>query len=188
MNFARDLLPLLLAGGGMAAAAKSGLFDGKEAQANNDVWKNLSAGKNADGSANTNSGFPGAVGAPTQLPGAKLAGNPLAGNVAQMAARAFPFQAPNQAFNLPTNAAGGPMMAQLPGLLPAQPQGAPVAQPQMTAGLLGTPDERSQADFLKSQLYGSQPQKPVATAGGSATPQSNPFLYASLYNNNRQVQ
>ena len=104
--------------------------------------------------------------------------NPLAGSAPMHPA----FNNPDMARAMPSNLAGGPMMAQMPMLMPMQ-------QPEATAGLLGAPDEKSQAEFLKSQLYGMpQPAKPIAVAGGSSTPQSNPFLYASLYNNNRQVQ
>jgi hypothetical protein len=194
MNFARDILPLLVAGGGMAAAYKSGIFEDPAQKGNNEVWKNLGQGNNADGSANTNEGFPGSAGAPMQLPGAQLAKNPLAGS-APLPRMSPAFANPNMAYQMPQQMQGGqvpsllaagaspqPMMAQMPMLTPMQ-------QPQATAGLLGAPDEKSQADFLKSQLYGMpQPAKPISVAGGSSTPQSNPFLYASLYNNNRQVQ
>jgi hypothetical protein len=103
MNFARDILPLLVAGGGMAAAYKSGIFEDK---GNNEVWKNLGQGKNADGSANTNEGFPGAVGAPMQLPGAQLAKNPLNGS-APMPRMSPAFANPNMAYRMPQQMQGG---------------------------------------------------------------------------------
>lgn len=174
MRFARDILPLLIAGGGMAAVAKSGLLGGnnplseKELSANNQIWDRLGRGAQAS---------PNAMG-----PDMPNAGNPLAGS-APIRHSQPAFANPDMAMVMPSNLAGGPMMAQMPMLMPTQ------QQPVATAGLLGAPDEKSQADFLKAQLYGvQQPAKPVSVAGGSATPQSNPFLYASLYNNNRQVQ
>lgn len=104
MRFAKDILPLLLAGGGMAAAYKSGMFNDPAQKANNDVWANMSAGKNADGSANSNEGFPGAVGAPMQLPGAQLMPkNPLAGSAPMPPA----FANPNMAYSMPPQMQGG---------------------------------------------------------------------------------
>ena len=173
MNFARDILPLLIAGGGMAAVAKSGLLGGnnpltpKELEANNQIWDRLGRGASAS---------PNAMGPEMAQP---KPANPLAGSAPMSPA----FNNPDIARAMPANLAGGPMMAQFPNLVQPQNQA-----PIMSAGLLGRPDEKSQEDFLKAQLYGNQPQKPVMTAGGSATQQSNPFLYASLYNNNRQVQ
>ena len=111
MNFARDILPLLVAGGGMAAAYKSGIFEDK---GNNEVWKNLGQGKNADGSANTNEGFPGSAGEPMQLPGAQLAKNPLAGS-APMPRMSPAFANPNMAYQMPQQMQGG----QVPSLLAA---------------------------------------------------------------------
>jgi hypothetical protein len=172
MNFARDILPLLIAGGGMAAVAKSGLLNSnnplseKELSTNNQIWDRLGRGASAS---------PNAMGPEMAQP---KPANPLAGSAPMHPA----FNNPDMARAMPSNLAGGPMMAQMPMLMPMQ-------QPEATAGLLGAPDEKSQAEFLKSQLYGMpQPAKPIAVAGGSSTPQSNPFLYASLYNNNRQVQ
>jgi hypothetical protein len=104
MRFARDVLPLLVAGGGMAAAYNSGLFDPNKG--NNSVWNNLGKGLNADGTPNTNTGFPGAPGAPMQLPGSKFGGNPLAGSAP--IPRAQPaFVNPSQAFQMPRQMQGG---------------------------------------------------------------------------------
>lgn len=100
MRFTKDILPLLLAGGGMAAAYKSGIFDDPAQKAN-------SARKNADGSANTNEGFPGAIGAPMQLPGARfMPKNPLAGS-APMQQMSPAFANPNMAYRMPQQMQGG---------------------------------------------------------------------------------
>ncbi len=107
MRFTKDILPLLLAGGGMAAAYKSGIFDDPAQKAANEVWKNLTQGKNADGSANTNEGFPGAIGAPMQLPGARfMPKNPLAG-YAPMQQMSPAFANPNMAYRMPQQMQGG---------------------------------------------------------------------------------
>jgi len=181
MRFGRDILPLLLAGGAMVGAKMfsngSGISEADQAR-NNQIWDRLGRGASAS---------PNAMG--PDMPGK----NPLAGSApihtAEAVNRAFPMQEPMSAYNLPSHAAAGPLTAQFPLLQPNQPQAPMMAN--RAPGLLGTPDEASQQAFLRGQGVGaSVPQQPIAPtmAGGSSTAQSNPFLYAMLYNNNRQVQ
>lgn len=127
MRFAKDILPLLLAGGGMAAAYKSGLFEDPAQKGANSVWANLGKGLNADGSANTNEGFPGAVGAPMQLPGAQLAKNPLTGS-APMPRMSPAFANPNMAYRMPQQMQGG----EQPSLLAAAPGPQPMMAQEWT--------------------------------------------------------
>lgn len=180
MRFGRDILPLLLAGGAMAGAKMfsngSGISEADQAR-NNQIWDRLGRGASAS---------PNAMG--PDMPGK----NPLAGSApihtAEAVNRAFPMQEPLSAYNLPGHIAGGPLTAQFPLLQqPNQPQSPMVAQP--APGLLGSPNEASQQAFLKSQGIGAsspQPQPAApAVAGGSSTNQTNPFLYAMLYNNRK---
>lgn len=145
MRFAKDILPLLLAGGGMAAAYKSGIFDDPAQKANNDQWANMSSGKNADGSANTNSGFPGAVGAPMQLPGARfMPKNPLAGSV-PVSHMSPAFANPNMAYRMPQQMQGGeqpPLLAAGAGPQPMMAQ--QWAYPNSMQALLRTPQAPQQ--------------------------------------------
>jgi len=106
MNFARDILPLLIAGGGMAAVAKSGLLGGnnplseKELASNNQIWDRLGRGASAS---------PNAMG-----PAAPKAANPLAGSAP--IPNAMPSMAnPAHAFHMPDQLQGG----QQPSLLAA---------------------------------------------------------------------
>ena len=122
MRFAKDILPLLIAGGGMAAAYKSGLFEDPAQKGNNSVWENLGKGLNADGSANAND-----VGAPMQLPGAKLGGNPLTGSAPIHHAQPA-FVSPSQAFQMPQQMQGG----QQPSLLAAAPGPQPMMAQEWT--------------------------------------------------------
>jgi len=114
MRFARDILPLLIAGGGMAAVAKSGLLGGnnplseKELSANNQIWDRLGRGAQAS---------PNAMG-----PDMPNAGNPLAGS-APIPHVHPAFANPSQAFQMPQQMQGG----EHPSLLAA----APGPQPMM---------------------------------------------------------
>ena len=97
MNFARDILPLLIAGGGMAAVAKSGLLNGsnplseKELSANNQIWDRLGRGASAS---------PNAMGPEMAQP---KPANPLAGSAPMQPA----FNNPDMARAMPSNLAGG---------------------------------------------------------------------------------
>lgn len=97
MNFARDILPLLIAGGGMAAVAKSGLLNGsnplseKELSANNQIWDRLGRGASAS---------PNAMGPEMAQPKPT---NPLAGSAPIQPA----FNNPDMARAMPSNLAGG---------------------------------------------------------------------------------
>lgn len=97
MNFARDILPLLIAGGGMAAVAKSGLLNGsnplseKELSANNQIWDRLGRGASAS---------PNAMGPEMAQPKPV---NPLAGSAPIQPA----FNNPDMARAMPSNLAGG---------------------------------------------------------------------------------
>lgn len=181
-RFGRDVLPLLLAGGAMAGAKmfSNGSNISEADQARNDqIWDRLGRGASAS---------PSAMG--PEMPGK----NPLAGSApihsADAVNRAFPMQEPMAGYNLPGHIAGGPLMAQFPMLQqPNQPQAPMVAQP--APGLLGAPNEASQQAFLKGQGVGASAPPPAqvapVVAGGSSTNQTNPFLYAMLYNNDRKV-
>lgn len=144
MNFARDILPLLVAGGGMAAAYKSGMFEDPAQKANGNIMDNMRRGLNADGTPNTNEGFPGAVGAPMQLPGAKLGGNPLAGSAPIPHAQPA-FVSPSQAFRMPQQMQGGqqpPLLAAGAGPQPMMAQ--EWAYPNSMQALLKTPQQPTQ--------------------------------------------
>lgn len=97
MNFARDVLPLLIAGGGMAAVAKSGLLGGnnpltpKELEANNQIWDRLGRGASAS---------PNAMGPEMAQP---KPANPLAGSAPMHPA----FNNPDMARAMPADLAGG---------------------------------------------------------------------------------
>lgn len=180
IRFGRDVLPLLLAGGAMAGAKMLGngsnISEADQAR-NNQIWDRLGRGASAS---------PNAMG--PEMP------NPLAGSApahhSEAINRSFPMQEPMTGYNLPSNMAGGLLTAQFPMLQqPNNPQAPMVAQ--FAPGLLGAPNETSQQAFLKSQGVGAQSPQPQPSApvvaGGSSTNQTNPFLYAMLYNNNRKV-
>lgn len=126
---------------------------------------------------------------PMQLPGAV---NPSSVGDVASAPQPTPFQRPSFSPNFPLSQA--PM--QMPGSnaptgMPSNMLAAlrPVNQmpmPQSVPGLLGTnevPGQRA-SEFVQSQLRGTpMPPAPTMPTGGSATPQSNPFLYAQLYGN-----
>ena len=149
-----------LLGGG--SSAPQGLTP-QETSQNNQIWDRLGRG---------GSSAPRSMGPPAPMQNAQA-------DVHRM----FGFNSPGTPLNMPTQMAGGPAMGSFPQLN----QNISAPQPQTAvAGLLGSPDDESRRKFLQSQLYGNMPQPPqmpTVTAGGSASPQTNPFLYAMLYGN-----
>ena len=120
MNFARDILPLLLAGGGMAAAYKSGIFDPNKKLNNDDQLKAGLTQQEIDQNNQVMDRMRrGAPASPMemgpQMPGASfIPKNPLAGS-APMQQMSPAFANPNMAYQMPQQMQGG----QVPSLLAA---------------------------------------------------------------------
>ena len=142
MSFARNILPLLLMGGGAAALAgkQMGMFGEQgsglsqdDLARNNQIWDRLGRGASASPSA-MGPGMP-----VSPLAGAAPISSPMAA-----VHRTFGFPEPQMGYGMPN------MM----------PQNVAQTPPAPTAGLLGRPDESSQQAFLRAQGIPGQPAMP----------------------------
>ena len=112
MRFAKDILPLLLAGGGMAAAYKSGIFDPNKKLNNDDQLKAGLTQQEIDQNSQVMDRMRrGAPASPMemgpQMPGASfIPKNPLAGS-APMQQMSPAFANPNMAYRMPQQMQGG---------------------------------------------------------------------------------
>jgi hypothetical protein len=138
MNFARDILPVLLAGGGLAAGAMYGKnaqsapasspLTTEEKDQNNQIWDRLGRG---------------AAGSPMAM-GPQMPGNPLAGSAPRLPVSQG-YISPSQAFQMPQQMQGGqapPLTAAGAGPQPMMAQ--QWAYPNSMQALLKTPQAPQQ--------------------------------------------
>jgi hypothetical protein len=175
------VIPGLLAAGAMGAR-QMGYFGGDQKTPEQILGKDTLAANNKDWARFGHD--------PMQLPGAV---NPSSVGDVASAPQPTPFQRPSYSPNFPLSQApmqmpgsNAPSGAMPSNMLAALRPVNPMPMPQSAPGLLGTnevPGQRA-SEFVQSQLHGTpMPSAPTMPTGGSATPQSNPFLYAQLYGN-----
>lgn len=156
MSFARNILPLLLMGGGVAALAgkQAGLFGGQgnnlspeDLARNNQIWDRLGRGSSAS---------PSAMG--PEMPISPLAGAAPMSSPMAAVHRTFGFPEPQMGYGMPN------MMPQNVAQMPPQAPQAPAV------GLLGRPDESSQQAFLRAQGIPGQSDAGMPSAPNYAGP------------------